>query len=258
EITICVSFQHPNIVRAVDWGYYDSGDGMQIPYMVMELVHGTTLDLVLEEMTVERRRPDIRWGVRIAKGICEALAAAHERGIIHRDIKPANVMIVNGSTAKVMDFGIAREQRQSGKTTTSAALGTPAYMAPEQAGSHPVDHRADLYSLGALMYALFTYQAPFADADTGAMMLKKLTEAPLPLRRINPDVPPGLEDVVARLLERDPGRRYQSAIQVLGAIEYVERHPDRLPPSPRSGSIPAGPSSGQILPPGPSSFRGNS
>ncbi len=233
EISICITFQHPHIIRAFDEGTYDPGDATEVPYLVMELASGVTLDNYLMERSHNGLAPDLEFGVYASKGIAEALAAAHDRGIVHRDIKPGNVIVTDEKRVKVMDFGIARSQRAMTMALTSVggALGTPAYMAPEQVStSRPVDHRADLYALGVLMYSLFTYKVPFWDENVGSMVLRKLTEEPPSMRTENPEVSRGLDAIVLKLLERSPDMRFQSAIQVLAALEYLDRFPDRIPP----------------------------
>jgi serine/threonine-protein kinase len=199
----------------------------------MELATGVTLDNYLQERSHSGASPDLSFGLLAGKGIAEALAAAHERQIVHRDIKPGNVILTDKRQIKVMDFGIARSQRSTTMALTSmgGAIGTPAYMAPEQAStSRPVDHRADLYALGVLMYSMFTFKVPFWDENVGSMVLRKLTDDVPSMRTENPEVTRGLDAVVLKLLERDPGKRFQSAIQVLAALEYLERFPDRVPP----------------------------
>ena len=143
------------------------------------------------------------------------LAAAHAQGLVHRDIKPANILLENGvERVKLTDFGLARAADDAGLTQSGVIAGTPQYMAPEQARGEPVDHRADLFSLGSVLYAMCTGRSPFR-AESAVAVLRRVSEdTPRPIREVNPDIPDWLAAIVARLHAKDPARRFQSAAEV--------------------------------------------
>jgi serine/threonine-protein kinase len=155
----------------------------------------------------------------VASQVAAGLVAAHERDIVHRDIKPANVIITPQGVAKIVDFGVAKAAGGSGLTKTGATMGTVAYMAPEQARGEPVDARTDLWSLGAVLYEMLTGEPPFSGATDAVVLYSILHEDPAPLLQYRPDVPPALQSLVSRLLQRDPERRYASATEFLAAAE---------------------------------------
>src|SRR6185436_5730141 len=160
---------------------------------------------------------------RTLREVADALAYAHERGVVHRDIKPDNILI-DGQTGRAMvtDFGIARAttEGESRLTATGTAIGTPAYMSPEQcAGDRQLDGRSDLYSLGAVAYYMLTAQLPFDGPSTPVIMMKQVTERPSPINRLRPDVPRDLERIVMKLLEKDPGHRFSSGAELIAALD---------------------------------------
>jgi eukaryotic-like serine/threonine-protein kinase len=208
---------HPNIVDVTDSGTTEHGD----VYFVMERLDGLDLGEVLRH---ERRVAPDRT-VHIGVQICRALSAAHAAGIIHRDLKPENIFLVSrdGSAdfVKVLDFGIAKQDMGNQNaprrlTTPGIAMGTPEYMAPEQAAGKAIDGRVDIYSVGAILYEMLTGEPPHAGANVMEILSRKATEAPTPVRDINPDVSETLERVVLVCLERDPELRPQT----MGALEY--------------------------------------
>ena len=154
--------------------------------------------------------------MRIGREAAEGLAAAHEQGFVHRDIKPANLWLeAPRGRVKILDFGLARLNTEAGNLTQSGAIvGTPAYMAPEQARSQAVDGRTDLFSLGAVLYRLATGRTPFAGADTMSILMSLATDTPAHPRSLNPDLPPALADLIVRLLQKDPAKRPQTAREV--------------------------------------------
>ena len=208
---------HPNIVDVTDSGTTNGGD----VYFVMERLDGLDLGEVLRH---ERRVAPDRT-VAIGTQICRALSAAHAAGIIHRDLKPENIFLVSREGVpdfvKVLDFGIAKQDMGNQNsprrlTTPGIAMGTPEYMAPEQAAGKAIDGRVDIYSVGAILYEMLTADPPHHGVNVMEILAKKATEAPIAPRDLNPDVPEGLEEVVMRCLERDPDRRPQT----MGALEY--------------------------------------
>jgi hypothetical protein len=185
----------------------DSG----LPFLVMQLVDGESLEQRLRR--VGRLAPDevVRVGVQAAAG----LAAAHAQGLIHRDIKPGNILIERGTEkVRLTDFGLARATEDLKLTKTGFVAGTPLYMAPEQARGDEIDHRADLFSLGSVLYEALAGKPPF-DGKTPLAVLRRVADEAHPrLRRLNRDVPEWLEDVIDQLLAKDPGERFQTAAEV--------------------------------------------
>jgi Leucine-rich repeat (LRR) protein len=195
------------------------------PFLVMELLEGESLDACL------RRRGQLptEQALSIGRDIALGLAAAHAAGLIHRDIKPANVFLVQSDAqasripvAKLLDFGLARSLTGSPNLTRpGAVIGTPAYMAPEQARGEPVDERSDLFSLGAVLYQMTTGLRPFPGHDIHSVLSAVAAAAPTPPRDINPDLPPALSDLILRLLTSDPQRRPTSARDVVNVLSAV-------------------------------------
>ena len=173
----------------------------------MELVDGNSL----EEELRRGRRFDCAEVVRIGIETCRALRHAHDRGIIHRDIKPGNLLLTSDGRVKLSDFGIARLFGYSKLTSAGNVLGTAEYMAPEQADGRPVDIRADLYSLGALMYALLARRPVFRGKSLPEVLHKQRFEAPEPLRKFAPDTPPEFERIIEQLLAKEPDQRIPNA-----------------------------------------------
>ncbi|XVQ06816.1 protein kinase domain-containing protein [Spirillospora sp. CA-255316] len=211
EARIAVRLEHPGITRVDDFGEYDGQW-----YLVMELLHGETLAAELARypggLPVERARS-------VIAQVAEALAAAHEAGVVHRDLKPANVMALAGDRVKICDFGIARWQDAATSQTLRGRLtGTPLYMSPEQWRGGDIDHRADLYSLGCVLYALLTGRPPFAGESLPVLMARHLSADPPPLRRIRPDIPADLDRLVGDLLAKDPAARPATAEAVAARL----------------------------------------
>jgi serine/threonine-protein kinase len=202
EIETLRKLNHPNIVRLIGFGQQDG----QLFY-AMEVVEGNSLE---EEL---RRGRPFEWREVAAMGIeiCRALRHAHDRGIIHRDIKPANLLLASDGKIKLSDFGIARLFGYSRMTAVGNVVGTAEYMAPEQAVGQPVDARSDLYSLGALMYALLTRRPVFRGKSLPELLHKQRFEQPESLRKYASDVPEEFESIVNQLLEKDPARRIPNA-----------------------------------------------
>jgi WD40 repeat protein len=204
EAEAVARLQHPNVVQIFTVGVAEDG-----PYFTMELVEGGTL---------AARIAGTPWAPRPAAALAEALARAmyyaHGRGIVHRDLKPANVLLTADGTPKVTDFGLAKlfADPAAGQTASEALLGTPSYMAPEQAEARPdVGPAADVYALGAILYELLTGRPPFK-GETALETLRQVTQTePVPVRRLQPKVPRDLETVCLKCLQKAPGKRYPSA-----------------------------------------------
>lgn len=206
EIETLRKLRHPNIVRLFGFGEEDGH-----LFYSMELVRGPSL----EDELRSARRFDWREVMPISIQLCRALKHAHDHGIVHRDIKPANIMLADDATVKLSDFGIAKLFGAVGITGVGGVLGTAEYMAPEQTDGRPITHRADLYSLGSLMFALLAGRPPFAASSLPEMLQLQRYAEPDPVRRYAADTPPELELVISELLEKDPDSRIANAM-VLG------------------------------------------
>jgi serine/threonine protein kinase len=215
---------------------YQVGEDRGAPYLAMELLPGEAL----ERRLARGDRPDTAEVLRLAREMALGLAAAHERGLIHRDLKPGNVWLeAPAGRVKLLDFGLARAAKDDAHLTRSGAvLGTPAYMAPEQARGDKLDHRADLFSLGAVLYQLCTGQMPFGGETAMAVLTALAVENPKPVREIAPDVPPALADLVMHLLAKAPADRPQTAKEVVAALQTIEREAAPAPPGAEAGRPP--------------------
>jgi serine/threonine-protein kinase len=220
EILLSAGLQHPNVV-----GVLSAGAAGGLPFFTMPFVDGESV-----AGRLANEGPfSVRETVSILKDVARALAYAHERGIVHRDIKPHNILL-SARAATVTDFGVAKaissarrsaENSRGGSLTgTGTSLGTPLYMAPEQAAADPdVDHRADLYALGITAYEMLTGHPPFSELGPRALLAARMTQDPTPLERVRSDVPVALAALIARCLEREPAARPQSAAELLGALD---------------------------------------
>ena len=219
EILLSAGLQHPHIVGVLSAGIADG-----LPYFVMPYVDGESLGTRL----LTRGRLTVPQAVSIMKDVARALAYAHERGVVHRDIKPHNILLAGGA-ATVTDFGVAKalssaqrsgEGRSTTLTDAGTSLGTPLYMAPEQAAADPeIDHRADIYAFGVTAYEMLVGEPPFAGLGPRALMTARMTQDPPHVCSVRPDVPQVLADLIMRCLERDPADRPQTAHELLVALD---------------------------------------
>ena len=219
---------HPNAVTVIDFGVTDNG----VAYLVMELLEGKTLGESLKETgTLSPGRC-----LEILAPICSVLEEAHASGVVHRDIKPANIFLhgVRGEEiVKVLDFGIAKlvgsaSDEHATMTMEGTMLGTPAYMAPERVSNKPYDGRADVYSVGVMLYQMLVGHPPFKAQDPVALAVQQMNATPPPPRDINPDVPPAVEAVVLESLVKDPEMRPTAALlaQRFAAAVAISQSPD--------------------------------
>jgi serine/threonine protein kinase len=216
EIKLARRITHRNVLRTHD---FDEADG--VPYISMEYLEGVTLkDLVRQKGALP-----LPVGLRIAKQMCVGLEAAHAQGVVHRDIKPQNMLIMpETGDLKIMDFGIARLSEvkgAKGMTSTGTVMGTPDYMAPEQAQGHPADFRSDIYSLGVVFFELFTGHLPFGGDTVMAVVLAHIQQPPPAPRSVNPRLPVEMEAVILRCLEKEPDKRYNSVDAILEDLTTV-------------------------------------
>jgi serine/threonine protein kinase len=216
EAEMAARLSHPNIVPIYT---VDERDGLV--FFIMALIDGESVgDRVrrLKTLTVVETR-------QILREVADALTYAHARGVVHRDIKPDNILLdAETGRAMVTDFGIARAASEEGGasrlTATGAAIGTPAYMSPEQCvGDRDIDGRSDLYSLGAVAYHMLAGEPPFSGNNTPSVMMKQVTEAPVPLRERRPEVPEDLGRIVMKLLAKDPGARFADGAMLVDALD---------------------------------------
>ena len=210
EALAAARISHPNLVAVFDAG---SEDGVH--YIVMELVPGETLADVLRK----QGRLDTNRAITIAASVADALGVAHAAGIVHRDVKPGNVMLTPDGRTKLVDLGIARSIDGESITHASSILGTAGYLSPEQARGDPVDHRSDIYSLGCVLYEMLTGRQPFEAKDPIAVAWKHVHEAPAPPTSIEPSVPPAVEAVTLRAMEKEPAARFQSVADMAAALQ---------------------------------------
>jgi hypothetical protein len=250
EIPVAAQLQHPHIVPLLSAGRIPSSDRgpddttvpgghaagtsaeSELLYYTMPFIEGESLRAAI----ARRGRLPVREVIRILHDVVEALAYAHGRGVVHRDIKPGNILTI-GSHALVTDFGVAKALSAampvSGMTSAGMAIGTPAYMAPEQLAADPAaDHRIDIYAVGLLGYELLSGHSPFVGTSPQATMAAQLTRAPEPLDTVRDDVPPALAAVITRCLEKLPEHRPQTAEALLDELDGVS--------TPRGGTGSAG------------------
>lgn len=244
EAQAAAHIEHPNVCSASDFGRYDD----ESFFLVMEWLEGTTLEEVIAraDLPVDR-------ALNIAAQMGSALERAHALGIVHRDLKPANIMLVENEGehdfVKVTDFGVARVRLGNSAVLTQAgmAYGTPSYMAPEQAAGEDLDHRADIYALGIIVYEMLTGRTPFIGEGIAHILSMHVTESPPPFEVAAPhlDIPGEVERFIFKCLEKDPADRFQDAAELVEALESlrnetptIEKSPDTRTPQPRADDEP--------------------
>jgi eukaryotic-like serine/threonine-protein kinase len=215
EASSAAGLQHPNIV-----GIFDRGEWDGTYYIAMEYLEGRTLKQLVREHGA--MPPDLASDITIQ--VLRAARFAHKRGIIHRDFKPHNVILDEEGRAKVTDFGIARAGA-SDMTETGSIMGTAQYLSPEQAQGQPVSPRSDLYSIGVMLYELLTGRVPFDAESPVAIAVRHVSDRPVPPAELNPAIPPALEAVVMKALEKDPARRFADADEFIAALEAARAQP---------------------------------
>ncbi|MBN2383156.1 protein kinase [bacterium] len=214
EIKVARKVKHPNVCTIYDFGNFDD-----IFFISMEYIHGTDLSDLIEENKVQRERI-----LPYARGILNALGAAHSEKIIHRDLKPSNIKIDNQDKPVILDFGIARYIGIPDLTGHEEILGTPAYMSPEQFKGEKIDQRTDIYAFGIILYEMYVGHIPFSGASPIEVAMKHLQEPPVPLRTIDPTINPELEAIVLKCMRKDPDERYQNVDEILADLDRLDTH----------------------------------
>jgi serine/threonine-protein kinase len=214
ELKLARKITHPNVLRTFDFGEIGG-----LPFISMEYVRGITLRQVMDETGALPYSA----GLRLARQLCRGLAAAHDVGVLHRDIKPENLIVEANGNAKLMDFGIARpiERQGPGHTQEGFAVGTPQYMAPEQLQGQTVDHRADLFAVGVVLFEIFTNHVPFKGSNPIQVAMSTMKDEPIPPRELWPEMPIDLERTILRCLEKDVSKRYPDARTLLADLERL-------------------------------------
>ncbi len=208
---------HPNIVKVNDVSFGD-----KIQYIVMEYIDGITLKEYIEHQHVIPWKEAVHFTVQIL----QAMQHAHEKGIVHRDMKPQNIMLLQDGTIKVTDFGIAHFSDNVTRTMTDKAIGSVHYIAPEQArGDDNIDGKADIYAVGVMLYEMLTGKLPFEADSAVSVAIMQMQNDPEPLRKINENIPEGIEEITLKAMRKDPAQRYASAGEMLEAIEIFRHNP---------------------------------
>ena len=238
EAQSAATIEHPNVVEVVNVCRLEDGR----PFIVTEFLEGEEMGALLDR--VGKLAPES--AIRITRQICRALMAAHQKGIVHRDMKPENVFLVGDLSAprvKIIDFGISKQSDDSAKLTrTGMVMGTPAYMAPEQARGEHVDHQADVYAVGGILYRCVTGHKPYEGEDGAMVLTQVLTEEPRRPRAVDSSVPGELELVIERAMARDCANRLPTMADLEAELAALDSGPGSV-----DGSLPS------MLPPGPNS-----
>ena len=208
---------HPNIVKVYDVSVTD-----KLQYIIMEYVDGITLKEYLRQ-----RGGALTWkeAVYFASQVLSALQHAHAKGIIHRDVKPQNIMLLANGSIKMMDFGIARFSRAQSQTVSDKAIGSVHYISPEQAKGERTDARTDIYSVGVMLYEMLSGKLPFDGDGAVSIAIMQISDKARPLAEVAPDVPEGIRQITEKAMEKDPAKRFQSAAEMLDAIETFKKNP---------------------------------
>src|SRR3712207_864172 len=213
EALSAARLQHPNIVQVFDSGQDDES---RRHYIVMEYVDGPSA----ADLLCEHKRLEVDQTAHVVRDACHGLAYAHRAGVIHRDVKPGNLLVAEETdTTKLADFGIAKAAEQTRITQVGSVLGTAAYLSPEQASGQEAGAGSDIYSLGVCAYQFLTGRLPHEYGSITELALKQQQETAVPITEFRQDVPPELDRAVRTCLERDPNRRYTSALEMAAAME---------------------------------------
>ena len=222
EVSAARRVTHHNVIRI-----HDISELNGLHFVSMEYFHGTNL----KEHVRRSGALSLRQGFNIAAQICDGLEAAHRQGVIHRDLKSQNIILGQSDQIKIIDFGLARAANLEGLTATGLIMGTPEYMAPEQVAGKSVDERADIYSLGIILYEIFTGRVPFTGESAIAVGFKQLKEYPVTPCELNAQLPSEVEGVILKALRKDPFERYRSVADVKSDLEKAVLEP--VPAAPK-------------------------
>lgn len=215
ELKFARKITHKNVCRMYDLNKHEN-----TPYITMEYVSGEDLKSTLRRVG----HLSTAKAVYVAKQVCDGLAEAHKLGVVHRDLKPQNIIIDDKGHARIMDFGIARSLKAKGVTTTGMIIGTPDYISPEQVEGIEVDPRADIYSMGVILYEMLTGDVPFEGKTPMSIALKHKTEIPREPKEFNPQIPDGLNQLVMKCLEKKREKRYQNTTEIHKELTKIEKN----------------------------------
>jgi len=249
EARAAARISHPAVITI-----YEMGREGDVAFIAMELLEGVDLRQLIRTATLAPSQ-----AFTIAASVAEGLACAHEQGIVHRDVKPGNIMVLPDGRVKIMDFGIARPHEPTVKTQTGLLLGSPQYMSPEQIVGRPFDHRADIFSLGLVLYEMVTGIRPFAGEDIPELTFKVANLSATPPSHIVPGLPPVVDMIVARALKKKPEERYATAADMArdlwAAIPEVKASEAARLERASSSTVPLGPADEAARPDPPPAFR---
>ena len=216
EVSAARRITHSNVIRI-----HDIAEANGLHYVSMEFFGGTNL----KEYMKQAGHLSLMEAFNIAAQVCDGLRAAHEQGVIHRDLKTQNIIINAANQIKIIDFGLAYTQQMQGLTATGLIMGTPEYMSPEQVSGKKVDERADVYSLGIILYELFTGKVPFTGPSAISIGFQQMKDAPPPPTSLNSQIPLAVEKVILKALEKDPMQRHRSVAELKEDLDQAVRHP---------------------------------
>jgi serine/threonine-protein kinase len=216
EVSAARRITHPNVIRT-----YDLSEVNGLHFVSMEYFAGANL----KEHLKQTGPLSLMEAFNIASQICEGLQAAHSQGIVHRDLKSQNIILNSTNQIKIIDFGLASIRQMQGMTATGMIMGTPEYMAPEQVAGKKVDERADIYSLGIILYELFTGRVPFTGDSAISVGFQQMKDDPVPPRQVNPQIPVEIEKVILKALQKDPLNRYRTVAELKVELEAAVHHP---------------------------------
>ena len=216
EVSAARRITHPNVIRI-----HDISEVNKLHFISMEYFHGTSVkDHIKKNGPLSQMQ-----AFNIASQICDGLEAAHREGVIHRDLKSQNIIMDSINRIKIIDFGLARTAHMEGMTATGLIMGTPEYMAPEQVSGKKIDERADIYSLGIILYELFTGRVPFTGDSAIAVGFMQLKEDPVRPTEVNPGISPAVEKIICKALAKDPIHRYRTITELKKELEAAVLQP---------------------------------
>src|SRR5580698_3341851 len=254
EARAASALNHPNICTI-----YEIGEDNGQVFLAMEFLDGKTLKDLVRDGPLPYQHL-----LKIAEDVSDGLEAAHKAGVIHRDVKLANIFVTKNGATKILDFGLAKKTQQESRAETSdpesalandethltsglAALGTAAYMSPEQALGRSLDNRTDLFSFGIVLYEMTTGQAPFRGDTTGVLLLSIVQETPPAPRALNPDIPEGLQKIIQKCLEKDRELRYRTAGEIRTDLQHLRTASESIPSSEPPGAQPSSEAAGTAV-----------